>query len=179
MAIKLEVEMDFSIHKSEVNGLSKNKEGIYVLVDRKKNPLYIGETKCIKTRVNSHINGFSNIRSYHKEIEFIQIIFESDFLKRKLIEAYLIGITPGILNVGKRYDGKMQVVEKSRDTFKDVRIFGDCQHLNCLRYANANGYCSKHGGNGISKEFIKNKAIEDFLAGKYNPKIEQTTKKHL
>lgn len=88
LAIKLEIEFDLFFHKSELEEINEELKGIYILMDCNEEPLYIGETKNIKSRLNSHVKGVSNTSSFHERIENIKVIIEDDFLKRKLIERF-------------------------------------------------------------------------------------------
>lgn len=169
MGVTLNITTDFFIHKSEINQLTKRIEGIYVLLDHDKKPLYVGESRDVKNRVISHLTGYTNSVEYHEKINFIRIIEETDIFKRRLIEKYLISITPGVLNAAKPFDVAALGNERR---FDKIRIFGLCRSELCKLHAHSNGYCRKHGGNGFSKTYIQHKALEDFLSGKYNPDLE-------
>lgn len=59
--------------------------------------------------------------------------------------------------------GSLQTVKKTNNK---LSLFGKCQRTGCMKNAHSYGYCGFHGGNGVTKSYIKEKAIDDFLAGK-------------
>lgn len=174
MPIKIEIEVDLFIHKSEVKELNNKVPGIYILLDCNRNPLYVGETIHLKNRVRSHLLGSTNAKKFHKDIEYIEIIFEPDTLKRRTIEKFIIAEKQDLYNDVRFLQPS---IKKEIDGFESVDVFGKCEAEGCKNTGHTNGFCHSHGGNGISMNYIKNKAIEDFISGKYKPDLEIFNKK--
>lgn len=162
--IKIEINYDIIIKAEDVSKLDKKLAGVYVLLDELMEPIYVGQSKNMRRRVLDHIGGYTNTRDFHKKLKKVAFIYESDIEKRLTAELYLTRTLQGIKVVNQTYPHEKKGIKVG---FRGVKVFGNCQYdtgvRTCSINAHSNGFCHKHGGNGITISSIQEKAVEEYL----------------
>jgi excinuclease UvrABC nuclease subunit len=88
-------------YKQALPELKMRKIGVYVFYDKHENPLYVGKSKILNTRVPSHINGTSNVKEIKKDAVSCIVYFISNPAMADIFETYLINEIKPMYNLDK------------------------------------------------------------------------------
>lgn len=162
--IKIEVpEPSGLVRKGECKSIPKDKAGVYLFYGESGRLLYVGQTIDLKTRIYAHFTGCTNTSRVHKEFEYCAYFFEDKLTSREIYEYYMINELLPEYNKGKNRNSitpnEEIRVRSNPIRCKGIRVNGE----KCKSYANTNGYCQLHGGNGITFSSVKQKAIAKVL----------------
>lgn len=157
---EMNYQVDLTIHIDEIR-LSEldNRGGVYLFYDDKDNLLYVGIAKKLRIRILDHITGNTHTKRYYHNFKKCSLIYESDELKRRILEYYLINtLNPPLndsLNTRKIPRNKVPYLVRNQ------RCNGMTKNgKKCNLIAHTNGFCYLHGGNGITLQKIRKEAGE-------------------
>lgn len=144
---------DLIIKPKEINRLKERHSGIYILIGNRNNPLYVGQSDDLFSRVRGHSGSGSELSKLAKNFERVGFVFEKDEYRKNSIERYFVTIFHPPLNfkLNNRYLCKGFTTKGSR----------------CKSVGHSNGYCFHHGGNNQRLSMIRdtpNEALKHLLS---------------
>lgn len=86
--------------------------GVYEILSADMDSLYIGKSKNLRARVNSHLNGSSNIREFSNLFSYVRTYNCETEVEASLLEIYLIDKNKPILNKEFSYNSDESVQRK-------------------------------------------------------------------
>lgn len=163
MMINIKIpKYDLSVSKDKLDQIPK-KSGVYFLFNKENELIYIGIAKDLNMRLYFHFHGKTHTFLFIHIFHTCSMFFENDQTNRSIYELYLINDLKPPLNVKGNTEFKQIYCRKNSvyaDGFKCRSIKNDGEP--CKRAAHTNGYCSFHGGNGITKQVMVDKAVREF-----------------
>lgn len=104
--------------------------GVYMMLDNKNNPLYVGQSVYLKARIMSHFKGNTNTNKHSKEFEKVIIVVAKDYLN--IIEGTLINLYNPKYNTHKlkyAYDWFERVNEMEETLIKINRLLNKNEQI--------------------------------------------------
>ena len=134
--------------------------GVYILFAQRE-PLYVGKSRKLYYRLKSHFNGHStNTSEYINSIDEIGLHFTFNIDYTEM--AYITEYNPP-LNVNRT---KWQLSYYIRDQKYPKWCKGYSKQrpdMKCRSEAHTNGYCGRHGGNGIPVSVKADEEADDII----------------
>lgn len=93
-----------SIGKKEVLNY-KNIKGVYLLLNKRKDIIYVGISNNVGLRVYNHTKGTTHTKHFSKEIESIYYLTEEDVFEREALEKVLIAYIKPTYNLTSETNG--------------------------------------------------------------------------
>lgn len=145
----IEIDWKFDEEYLEFTEISKihyKDQGIYLIFDSNKNPLYVGIANELRNRLHMHFKGQTNTHMYSHLFSYCSVIYEKDPIIRDIFELYLIKKIDPPLNrsriCDRTLDGeKIQRVNVKKKICKGVTLNGNRCRLPALEH----GFCHYHG----------------------------------
>lgn len=196
------VRLPKALSQEKIDSLP-NEAGVYYFLDAHNNIIYVGKSKHIKQRIQSHLNNYStkkavemidNIADIQYVLtgsELIALLFESDEIKRlkplynraQIRSVFHYGIFLNISPEGYFHlsVGKNEALSKPLTSFSSAREAKDFLHNLAEDYLLCHKYCDLHTGEGpcFSHQIHQ---CEGACIGKespesYNEKVQKATER--
>ncbi len=135
--------------------------GVYIFLDEKSNPLYIGKSINIKQRVLSHFSSDHSFESEFKiaqQVADIQAIVTGGELEALLLESALVKERQPIYNRQLRRQQKMTL---ARQVIKDGFIGVDISDVDTIEPDSISGVLSVYKTKGQARQFLE-QIIKDY-----------------
>lgn len=150
-------KFELTVKFDELHKIPKGAAGVYVLYNTEEKPLYVGVTNNLFNRLNLHFLGVSNTSRYKGKFYKASMFFEPIELNRRIYEIYMIAELKTEANIAeKRFVMEDSIIHSLRCNF--IKNNG----VQCKNKPHTNGYCRFHGGNGISRAKMVQKAVADY-----------------
>lgn len=149
--------MDVVLKPNEISFLRKEKvAGVYVLFV-KKEPMYVGQSMNLSRRLYNHLNKHNETTSFiSDEIDEIGIQFVKEPLTNEpsyLEMAYIFEYNPPLNTKRNKWFVEKALIRKHKHRCK-----------NCGRIAHQNGFCTFHGGNGITTTTLVREELNNIFS---------------
>jgi excinuclease UvrABC nuclease subunit len=134
--------------------------GVYVLFI-KKEPMYVGKSYSLRKRLASHFNKSSEkTQNIIDEVDEIGICFannreEVDFLETAFIHEF----NPPLNGRRNKLSIERMILRKYTNRCNNINKCG----AHCKKSAHTNGYCTIHGGDGITREMLAKKDVDEII----------------
>lgn len=168
--IKIEIpNADYTVKLENYNEIPFDISGVYIFYDSEGIPLYVGQAMDLRRRIHAHYRGQSgnNTQRYAWAFYQCKVFIESDAASRNIYECYFINFLKPPLNKNinpHKYEGHNFLLDKAepKNLHPAYCSFILDNGRQCLRRPHINGFCSLHGGNGISRQSYIDNAIDEY-----------------
>jgi excinuclease UvrABC nuclease subunit len=103
--VNLNIDLPKRKYKYSISDKDKilNEGGVYCFYSKQGDLLYVGKSKDVKKRMNSHLKGRSNTNFIYKAFDNIIIYYIKDEAEMEIYETYIINKFRPLFNTAKRY----------------------------------------------------------------------------